>query len=241
GEILRELVPRIPHVLVNLNHDDRNPEIFRPFQDTVDHLAGIEPFEIKSSPSKPAPTHGALADLRANLFNPALPARMPTDDRAEQAAEIRYLECGDRDTEIRAIVKEIKELVLREGYNLADIVLVVRQRAAYSETIARVLREESLPCNLESRVEVNDIPALRAALKLFAVLEQLTSDQPANPRISELADLIKSEYFRLGQNELDALTKRFEAEGLHLVTGEAASAGELREKLRNQYRIGVWD
>jgi len=241
GEILRELVPRIPDVLVNLNHDDRNPEIFRPFQDTVDHLAGIEPFEIKSSPSKPAPTHGALADLRANLFNPALPARMPTDDRAEQAAEIRYFECGDRDTEIRAIVKEIKELVLREGYNLADIVLVVRQRAAYSETIARVLREESLPCNLESRVEVNDIPALRAALKLFAVLEELTSDQPANPRISELADLIKSEYFRLGQNELDALTKRFEAEGLHLVTGEAAPAGELREKLRNQYRIGVWD
>src|SRR6185503_3521755 len=155
GEILRELVPRIPHVLVNLNHDDRNPEIFRPFQDTVDHLAGIEPFEIKSSPSKPAPTHGALADLRANLFNPALPARMPTDDRAEQAAEIRYLECGDRDTEIRAIVKEIKGLVLREGFNLADIVLVVRQRAAYTETIARVLREESLPCNLESRVEVN--------------------------------------------------------------------------------------
>ena len=28
GEILRELIPRIPDVLVNLNHDDRNPEIF---------------------------------------------------------------------------------------------------------------------------------------------------------------------------------------------------------------------
>ena len=56
------------------------------------------------------------------------------------ASEIRYFECGDRDTEIRAIAKEIKRLVLREGYRLADIALVVRQRATYSETITRVMR-----------------------------------------------------------------------------------------------------
>lgn len=241
GEILRQLIPRVPEVLVNLNHDNRNPEIFRPFQDTIDHLSGIEPFEIKSSIAAPAHTLGALSDLRANLFNPSLPARSGAEAPAERAAEIRYLECGDRDTEIRAIAKEIKQLVLREGYKLSDIGLIVRQRAAYSDTIARVLREESLPCNLESRVDVNDIPALRAALKLFAVLEHLTPDELANPRVSELADLIKSEYFRLGENELDALTANFEAEGLHLVSSPGDSPKELGEKLRNQYRIGVWD
>ena len=60
---------------------------------------------------------------------------------------------------------------------LADIALVVRQRASYAETIARVMREESLPCNLESRVDANDIPANRAALKLFAILEQMSRDE----------------------------------------------------------------
>ena len=40
GEILRRLIPGIPEVIVNLNHDDRNREIFLPFQDTIDHLSG---------------------------------------------------------------------------------------------------------------------------------------------------------------------------------------------------------
>ena len=95
--------------------------------------------------------------------------------------------------------------------------LVVRQRASYAETIVRVMREESLPCNIEARIEANDIPANRAALKLFAILEELSREQSASrqqradgpaaavPRISELGDLIKSEYFRLRDEDLSEL------------------------------------
>src|SRR5437868_5493288 len=36
GEILRLLVPAIPGVIVTLNRDDHNPEIFRPFCQTID-------------------------------------------------------------------------------------------------------------------------------------------------------------------------------------------------------------
>ena len=240
GEILRQLIPRVADVVVNLNHDESNPDIFLPFQDTIDHLVSIEPFERKFNSAEAASTQGALANLRAHLFNPRLEPSESEDDQVARAAEIRYLECGDRDTEIRAIAKEIKQLVLRDGYQLSEIALVVRQRAAYSETIARVLREESLSCNLEARVEVNDIPALRAALKLFAVLEDLNPDEPVNPRVSELADLIKSEYFRLGGEVVERLTQRFEAEGLHLLPGLGGEA-ELCEKLRTRHRIGTWD
>src|SRR5262245_12069133 len=45
GEILRELIPRIPETVVNLNYDERNVEIFGPFQETIDQLQGISPFE----------------------------------------------------------------------------------------------------------------------------------------------------------------------------------------------------
>jgi ATP-dependent helicase/DNAse subunit B len=82
-------------------------------------------------------------------------------------SEIRYFECGDRDTEIRAIAKEVKRLTLLEHYQLSDIALVVRQRDAYAKTIARVMREEGVPCKLESRIDVVDVPATRAALKLL--------------------------------------------------------------------------
>ncbi len=141
--------------------------------------------------------------------------------------------------------------------------LVVRQRASYEETITRVMREESLPCNLESRIEANDIPASRAALKLFAVLEDLSrehsvarwTDQAgtepaaeravenrAAPRISALADLIKSEYFCLREEDLSELSARFDAEwaGL-LVENDRSPDAERAAQLKQRYRIGMWD
>jgi ATP-dependent helicase/DNAse subunit B len=257
GEILQRLIPQVPEVLVNLNHDERNPEIFLPFKETIAHLSSIVPFAEKQSCGELIPTVGALAELRQNLFNPSLSDKLQlvaedgdeagdeSSDSRNKQSEIKYFECGDRDTEIREIAKEIKQLVLQRGYSLADIALVVRQRAAYAETIARVMREELLPCNIESRVEANDVPANRAALKLFAILEEMSRDEAAVPRVSDLADLIKSEYFRLNDNDLAALSSQFDSQyGDLLVEREKAittnDAAE-REKLKQRYRIGVWD
>ena len=247
GEILQRLIPQIPEVVVNLNQDERNQEIFLPFQETIDRLSAIAPFTEKRSEEEIVTTLGALSELRENLFNPSLSDRVhfddvPPDTTVTQQTQIRYFECGDRDTEIRAIAKEVKRLLLREGCSLADIALVVRQRASYAETIARVMREEALPCNLEWRVEANDIPGLRAALKLFVILEQLATDEGTAPRISDLADLIKSEYFRLNEKDLNALSSRFDTEyaGLLRETNQQSDA-EQEARLKKRYRIGVWD
>ncbi len=271
GEILKRLIPQIPEVVVNLNHDERNQEIFVPFQETIDRLSAMMPFVEKRSAEEIVPTLGSLSQLRENLFNPNLPhniefvsdslLRKPpayaggsdipfvADDSAEtvhnsspfEQSEIRYFECGDRETEIRALAKEIKRLVLREGYHLAEIALVVRQRASYAEAIARVMREESLPCNLETRIEANDIPANRAALKLFAILENLSREE-TKPRISELADLIKSEYFRLNEKDISRLSSRFDAEFADLLQESAQLPNAERiVHLKKRYRIGVWD
>ncbi len=246
GEILRRLIPQVSEVIVNLNHDHRNPEIFLPFQHTIEHLSGISAFEVELSDEQLV-TRGALATLRERLFNPALSdAQQTADDKTGgneaplTQSEIRYFACGDRDTEIRAIAKEIKRLVLGEGFNLAEIALVVRQRASYSETISRVMREESLPCNLESRIEATDIPGNRAVLKLLAILEQLSADERSAPRISELADLVKSEYFRLGDEDLNTLYSRFK-DDYHELLIEYESANIRDDGLRNRFRAGLWD
>src|SRR6185295_5059744 len=168
--------------------------------------------------------------LRENLFNPLRSSDEVSEDPEFAAKEIRYLECGDRDTEIRTIVREIKRLVLTENYDLADCALVVRKRGAYATTIARVLAEESLPLNLEFRVEAGDVPANRAALKLLTLLEGLTATgEQESTRISELADLIKSEYFRLSDAELRILSSRFEENHRDLLTSDSRT------------RIGFWD
>jgi ATP-dependent helicase/DNAse subunit B len=237
GEILRHLIPRIPQTIVNLNHDDRNPEIFVPFEETIGQLQSIAKFELKHA-SDYLPTHGVLSGLRVNLFN-SLVSGEPVADRLR---EIRYLECGDRDIEIRTIAREVKRLVLTEQYDLADIAVVVRERAAYANTIARVLREESVPCNLELRIDSGDVPANRAALKLIALLEAIASEDPAAMRIAELADLIKSEYFRLEDEELQVLNERFNAEHLGLLrTDMPLLTREAVERFKNRHRIGMWD
>ncbi len=255
GEILRRLIPQIPDVVVNLNHDERNPEIFLPFQETVAQLCFVAHFEEKRSVEHTV-TSGALSGLRENLFNPSISENMTAKgadklrfavDPGQEVtdfgqSEIRYFECGDRDTEIRAIAKEIKRLILGEDYNLADIALVVRQRASYSETITRVMREESLPCNLEMRVEATNVPAIRAALKLLAILEQLSREESAAPKISQLADLVKSEYFRLNEDDLAALSARFDAEyNVLLLENDQTLDSARAEQLKKRYRIGVWD
>ena len=100
-------------------------------------------------------------------------ARPDSDSEPPAQEEIRLLACSDRETEIRKIAKEIKRLVLLENYQLSDIALVVRERASYADTIARVLREEEIPCDLEQRIEISEIPAVRAARKLFEIIDEL--------------------------------------------------------------------
>ncbi|HET9479736.1 MAG TPA: PD-(D/E)XK nuclease family protein [Pyrinomonadaceae bacterium] len=229
GEILRQLIPRVPDVVVNLNHDDSNPEIFIPFQETIGQLQSMATFDTVYTHDYTSPA-GLLAQLRQNLFNPLTPSDEVSEEPEFAAKEIRYLECGDRDTEIRTIAREVKRLVLTENYRLADIALVVRERSRYANTIARVLKEESLPCNLDLRIDAGDVPSNRAALKLLTLLEGLTTDQdePAT-RISEIADLIKSEYFRLSDAELQILSKRFEENHSDLLRSDSRT------------RIGFWD
>jgi ATP-dependent helicase/DNAse subunit B len=249
GEMLRLLIPQIPDVLVNLNKDERNPEIFAPFNETISQLCSIADFEIKTSSSSEE-TQGALSPLRKNLFNPSLVNQQLADDvepadDAHAQTDIRYFDCVDRETEVRTIAKEIKRLVLLEGYRLSDIALVVRERAAYAETITRVMREESVPCSLDRHVSVNEIPATRAALKLLGTLDELASDEASVLKMPQLADQIKSGYFRLSQEDLDALAIEFEAQFAELLLeGEKSDASrnaEHEDRRRRGFGIGRWD
>lgn len=240
GEILRQLIPRFPQTIVNLNHDDSNPEIFVPFQETIGQLQSIATFDTVHTQDYTA-TSGLLASLRENLFNP-LKSDEISEDPEFVAKQIRYLECGDRDTEIRTIAREIKRRVHLGKYDLADVALVVRERAAYSSTIARVLLEESLPCNLELRIDAADVPANRAALKLLVLLESLSAEEPNTTRIAEIADLIKSEYFRLSDEELRILSARFDENHSDLLRADVDTlTSDSLARLKRRYRIGFWD
>src|SRR5258706_568349 len=252
GEILKHLIPVVPNAIVNLNGDARNEDIFRPFQSTIEHLESIAGLETRTS-AEMAEVVDALAPLRGGLFNVTQVGNLR--DGLEEKAQLNNLrhitliECGDREVEIRAIAKEIKRLILTKGYKLSDIALVVRERAAYADTILRVCADESIPANLERRVEAVETPAMRACGKLFQLLQDTTREHIRNPKASDLAHLVKTGYFRASANALPELTKVFDQQYASLLAkdkgsqrNETSDQDEQRrvEGLSTEICIGRW-
>ncbi|HEY6329867.1 MAG TPA: hypothetical protein VI756_11065, partial [Blastocatellia bacterium] len=67
GEIIHQLITRIPNVIVNLSWDSANPQIFRPFDETKRRLQSIAEFEVEVFNDR-QPVARALAPLREFLF-----------------------------------------------------------------------------------------------------------------------------------------------------------------------------
>jgi ATP-dependent helicase/DNAse subunit B len=255
GEILRYLIPLVPNAIVNLNSDNRNEDIFRPFQSTMEQLESIAGFTTETHEAG-IEVSEALAPLRAGLFNvdrgsglASKQAGMPAIRTQDAGAPIKLLECGDREVEIRSIAKEIKRLVLIEGHKLADIALVVRERAAYADTILRVCADESIPANLERRVEAVNVPVIRACGKLFQLFKDTAREHIRNPKASELAHLIKTEYFRVSSDDLPELTRTFDEKYASLLDKNEPRSPDTRdsqdeqrrlERLRAELGIGRW-
>lgn len=226
GEMMRRLIPAIPNVIVNVNYDEANREIFRPFEATIAQLKSIAKFETHASSE-------SSANLNQRLFNVD---NSQIQDEAE-AGSLRYnlLECSDRETEIGAIAKEIKRLVLNENFRLSEIALVVRERAAYADTILRVCATESIPCNLQRRVESQHIPSLRACGKLLQILKEPEREHVTNPKASELAHLVKTDYFRISEESLQTLVDIFDQQ-----YGSLVGTGEENARRRRTFGIGRW-
>jgi ATP-dependent helicase/DNAse subunit B len=237
GEMLRLLIQRIPNVIVNINYDDRNEQIFQTFQSTIEQLKSITHFEVISGQDIDGVSK-ALAPLRRRLFNATDDEGGSTTDATEGGMPVQLLECSDRETELRSIAKEIKHLIAEQNYKLSDMALVVRERAAYADLILRVFATELVPCNLERRVAANDIPCIRASGKLLQILKDPEREHVVNPKASDLAHLIKTDYFRLSDEKLQALTKAFDERYATLL--DASDQLERNASRRFGLGIGRW-
>ena len=251
GEMLRLMIPRIPNVIVNVNHDPRNEQVFQPFQTTIEQLKSIAAFELVTSDDTAAVDKG-LMSLREKLFNPGSEQDAgPTDSKGTEAGRmpaprpqdagapaLLLRECSDRETELRWIAKEIKRLVLEENYQLSDIGLVVRERAAYADPILRVFETECVPCNLQQRVPANEIPSVRATAKLFQILKAPEREHIVDPKANEVAHLVKTGYFRISPADLEKLAETFDKQYAKLLGVEAGTQRDAR--LRARLGIGAW-
>jgi ATP-dependent helicase/DNAse subunit B len=238
GEMLRLTIPRIPNVIVNLNHDSRNEQIFQPFQSTIEQLQSIANFDVVRS-DYTVEVNGCLAPLHDRLFNANDgQGRSSTVREGVVEASLQLRECSDRETELRWIAKEIKRLIFTDNYKISDIALIVRERTAYAESILRVFETEGVPCNLARRVAANEIPSIRASAKLFQILKSPAREHVMDPKANDVAHLVKTSYFRLSADDLKNLTNSFDKEYAKLLEVEPGSEPDRR--LRTRLGIGTW-
>jgi ATP-dependent helicase/DNAse subunit B len=242
GEILKRLIPTVPNVVVNLYGDQENVEVFSPFADTVEQLSAMSgDFEVVQHRDSRHVGNTATV-IRKRLFNSVVEGKdgdetgvakrgSVADVGGRDARAPSVLRCSDRETEIREIAKVIKRLVLEDNFSIREVALVVRQRASYAETIARVFAEENIPCTIERSQNLADVPAIRAVLKLFQILKDKRDAE--NPRVTDLADLIKSGYFRLSDESIRALLSDSGTHQADLPGFESDNIEDSSRRLRN--------
>jgi ATP-dependent helicase/DNAse subunit B len=204
--------------------------LFKPYQD--------EP----QRPVSPVETHSETpsADERQDSQSgDALPAQTRSvsregHSRSEAGREpgensLTLFECDDQQAEIRAIAKEIKRLVIQHGYAPTEICVVVRELTSYAETIIRIFDQESIPCALQRRVKLADILSVRAAIKLLQVIGVERRQPGPDLTIAEIADVMKTGYFRLSNEEIIKLRERYRSDlGLETRTDPGMSIAQWR-------------
>src|SRR5262249_53402040 len=128
------------------------------------------------------PRHPVLGVLAERLFHTEAEAF-----RADGPLPITIFSAPHPLGEVQEIARQVKRLVLEEGYRPAEIALVVRERDRYGPLIQRVFSAEGIPCGLDPRPPLPTIPAVKAALKIL--------DARANwDRIEPFQALLKNDY-----------------------------------------------
>lgn len=111
----------------------------------------------------------------------------PERDEPEQSA-IQIISAPDRAAESRAVAREIKRLVIEQGFAASDIALVCRSLSLYAPHLERIFDECSVPLALDSSLSLAENPAI---LALFRLLNLSAASFPRRA----LVESLRSPYF----------------------------------------------
>lgn len=170
--LLRYLIERIPEVVVNLTYDPRHPTVFaEPLQDTFrffERLSQPMPVEHNAATLPHAP---ALEPLRTGLFNPEAEA-------SAASPPITVLSGASMAHEVEEVVKEIKRLIVEQGYRPQEIGVIVREPSGYLKAVHDTLRHFGVPVALNAREPLTSVPSVKAAMKVLAARVAYEETEP---------------------------------------------------------------
>ena len=139
----------------------RRHDLFHPVSGTLEDLAkrlGDVLVETWHEPKRP---DDALGHLAARLFDESDPPPEPRG--GPPAGQVRLIEAGRRSAEVRAVVAEVKRLLLR-GDRAGSIVVAARSLSEYGEEFCRLADAAGVPVDADRPEPLVRRPAVRALL-----------------------------------------------------------------------------
>lgn len=128
-------------------------------------------------PARSACSTQPLAHLESALFRPGA-GRVPA------GGAVACLEAHNRPAEARAALRWLKALLVREGYRLEEVALLVRNLEPYRPYLEEVAAEFGLPLHLAAGRPLATNPAVAALLNLLALP---ATGWPRRPLLDALA------------------------------------------------------
>jgi ATP-dependent helicase/DNAse subunit B len=88
-------------------------------------------------------------------------------DIGEKKSPVKIISAPERASEVRAVARAIKRLVLEENFDLEDITIVCRSLNAYEHYFERVFEESLIPLELDNQLALAENPFIIAFLNLL--------------------------------------------------------------------------
>jgi ATP-dependent helicase/nuclease subunit B len=197
--VLALLSARSTEVVITLTGDPDCERIahrrFCRARQAVEQALGLEPSLLPGSlgDSRPA----SLIHLEAALFEQDA-VRMPAADA------VTCLEAQTRNAEVRAALRWLKILLVREGYHLDQVALLARDLKPYCPHLAEVATEFGLPLYLAGGQALATNPAVAALLNLLALP---VTNWPRRPLLDALSNpYLDWSEMEIGPEEVRGLT-----------------------------------
>ena len=191
--LLKILAERVGEFMVTLTGAagaGRERRVFRRFQKTCRRLEACLGIIAEPLPDQSRQPSSVLGHLEAGLFDEAA-------DRVESEGSVELIQAPNRAGEAREALRWLKERLIRDGMQPAEVALLARNLAPYRPFILQVAEEFGLPIRLTEGLPLRDSPVIVALLDLLRlVLPYSDGDgtSPALPREGVVAAW-RSPYF----------------------------------------------
>ncbi|MBP2654373.1 MAG: addB [Firmicutes bacterium] len=138
-EIVRQLRPLLK-INIGIMYEKNRPGVFKAVEPTYAALvgAGFNPIFL---PARRESTR-SLKHVRNNLYSVGI-------DAGSTDGQIKVVYTPNPEKEMAVIVRQIKQMVLKNEFSLEDVVVVVREKGRYAD-FPRVCFDYNLPVDLES-------------------------------------------------------------------------------------------